>query len=434
MVDLKNMVVVITGSGRGLGADYADFFASRGSRVVLNDIGKENGRNFADILKEKLEQKYPGVQIIVAPWPAQEGQKIIKAAIDKWGRVDVLINNAGILRDRSITKMTYDQWRLVILVHLEGTFKCSHAAFPYMKKQKFGRIINTGSASGLFGNFGQTNYSAAKAGIHGFTLALAKEGQRSNILVNTISPIAATAMTKDLFPEEILKAINPKFVVPFVGFLSSKDCQSTGNIYELGGGWIAKLRWQRAQGVSHRLDYTPEDVVKSIDEIENFEKENDYPLGAVDSINKMFSYYENQLNKSNASNSKYKSEIIFRLMNKYLADGHGANIIKKCNAVYGVNILAKKKGKPVLSYTIDLKNGQGSVTDTLSKNTDAIFTMVDADFAKLCLGKLNPQMAFIRGKMKIKGSMRKATLFTPDLFPKPTEENFMKYLGMIPKL
>lgn len=434
MVDLSNMVVVITGSGRGLGAVYADFFASRKSRLVLNDIGSVNGRNPADILRESLEKKYPGAQIIVAPWPVQQGEKIIQAAIDKWGRIDVLINNAGLLRDKSITKLTYAEWELVIKVHLEGTFRCSKAAFPYMKKQKFGRIINTGSSSGLFGNFGQVNYSAAKAGIHGLTMALAKEGQRSNILVNTIAPIAATAMTKKLFPEEILRAVDTKFVIPFVGFLSSKECESTGNIYELGGGWIAKLRWQRAEGVSHSLDYSPEDVVKTIDRIESFEGENDYPLGAQDSIRKMFNHYENQLGKNETSGKKYKSETIFQLMAKYLSQGHGANAVKKCGAVYGVQILAKKKGKPVLSYTIDLKNGNGSVQDSMADKPDAVFTMIDGDFAKLCMGKLNPQMAFIRGKMKIKGSMKKATLFTPDLFPKPTEENFKKYLGMVPKL
>jgi 3-hydroxyacyl-CoA dehydrogenase/3a,7a,12a-trihydroxy-5b-cholest-24-enoyl-CoA hydratase len=434
MVDLSGMVVIITGSGRGLGATYAHFFASRKCRLVLNDVGTKNGKNFAEILKESLEQKYPGVEIVVAPWPVQEGEKIVQAAIDKWGRVDVLVNNAGILRDKSIIKMTQKEWNLVIQVHLEGTFRCSKAAFPYMKKQKFGRIINTGSSSGLFGNFGQVNYSAAKAGIHGLTMALAKEGKRSNVLVNTIAPIAATAMTKNLFPEEVLKAVDTKFVVPFVGFLSSKECQTTGNIYELGGGWIAKLRWQRAEGVSHSLDYTPEDVVKTINQIENFEGENDYPLGGSDSIGKMFSHYETQLEKNNTNSKKYKSETIFELMAKYLNDGNGANAVKKCKAVYGVNILAKKKGKPVLSCTIDLKNGNGSVKNSLDGSVDATFTMVDADFYKLCLGKLNPQMAFIRGKMKIKGSMKKATLFTPDLFPKPTEENFKKYLGFVPKL
>ena len=428
------MVVIVTGSGRGLGAAYADFFASRKCKLVLNDVGKKDNKNFADILKEELLKKYPSTEIVTAPFPVQEGEKIVQTAIDKWGRVDVLINNAGILRDKSILKMSLKDWQLVIAVHLEGTFRCSQAAFAHMKKQKFGRIVNTGSSSGLFGNFGQVNYSAAKAGIHGLTMALAKEGQRSNVLVNTIAPIAATAMTANLFPEEVLKAVDTKYVVPFVGFLSSKECKTTGNIYELGGGWIAKLRWQRAEGFSHKLDYKPEDVVKTIEKIESFDGENDYPLGGADSINKMFSHYETQLGKNPTSNKKLKSEEIFKLMNVYLSKGHGVNAVKKCNAVYGVNILEKKKGKPVLQYTIDLKNGDGKVVEGTPKNGDATFTMVDGDFVELCKGKLNPQMAFIRGKMKIKGSMKKATLFTPDLFPKPTEENFKKYLGMVPKL
>ena len=134
------------------------------------------------------------------------------------------------------------------------------------------------------------------------------------------------------------------------------------------------------------------------------------------------------------SSSDLKSHEIYLLMQAYLALGHGANAVKKCGAVYQVDILKKKKGKPALSFVIDLKNGNGSCKEGSIKNFDAKFTMVDADFHKLCHGKLNPQMAFIRGKMKIKGSMRKATLFTPDLFPKPTAANIEKYSQMKPKL
>ena len=134
------------------------------------------------------------------------------------------------------------------------------------------------------------------------------------------------------------------------------------------------------------------------------------------------------------ANSELKSQQVYLLMQAYLALGHGANAVKKCGAVYQVDILRKKKGKPALSFIIDLKNGNGACSLGSTKAFDAKFTMVDADFDKLCRGKLNPQMAFIRGKMKIKGSMKKATLFTPDLFPKPTEENIQKYSQLKPKL
>jgi len=432
MLAHRQKTFLVTGANTGIGYQTAKAFGKLGAKVIIAARDPDKGADALARLQDETKSKRFSLQII----DLADLSSIRSAATDLASeeRIDVLVNNAGILRDKSIIKMSQKEWDLVLQVHLEGTFRCSKAAFPHMKKQKFGRIINTGSSSGLFGNFGQVNYSAAKAGIHGLTMALAKEGKRSNVLVNTIAPIAATAMTRNLFPEEVLKAVDTKFVVPFVGFLSSKECESTGNIYELGGGWIAQLRWQRAQGVSHSLDYTPEDVVKTINKIEDFEGDNDYPLGGSDSIGKMFSHYESQLGKNNTSSKKYKSETIFELMAKYLKDGHGANAVKKCAAVYGVNILAKKKGKPVLSFTIDLKNGGGSVKNSLDKSVDATFTMVDADFFKLCLGKLNPQMAFIRGKMKIKGSMKKATLFTPDLFPKPTEENFKKYLGMVPKL
>jgi NAD(P)-dependent dehydrogenase (short-subunit alcohol dehydrogenase family) len=150
----------------------------------------------------------------------ENGENIIKTAMDNFGRVDVLLNNAGILRDISFQKMKDSDWDLIMKVHLNGTYKCSRAAWNIMREQNYGRIINTSSAAGLFGSFGQTNYSAAKLGIHGFTMALAREGQKKNIFVNTIAPMAASRMLETVMPPDILASVKPHLIVPLVAYLA----------------------------------------------------------------------------------------------------------------------------------------------------------------------------------------------------------------------
>ena len=177
----------------------------------------------------------------------ENGEKIIKTAMDSFGRVDVLLNNAGILRDISFQKMKDSDWDLIMKVHLYGTYKCSRAAWNIMREQNYGRIINTSSAAGLFGSFGQVNYSSAKLGIHGFTLALAREGQKKNIFVNTIAPMAASRMLETVMPPDILATVKPQLIVPLVAYLAHESNQETGSVFEVGGGFVAKLRWQRAE-------------------------------------------------------------------------------------------------------------------------------------------------------------------------------------------
>ena len=164
-----------------------------------------------------------------------------------FGRVDVVINNAGILRDISFQKMKDDDWKLIFKVHCDGAYKVTRAAWNIMKKQGYGRIVNTSSSSGLFGNFGQTNYSAAKLALHGFTQSLAREGAKNNIRVNTIAPTAASRMLESVKSSETLKLVHPDWVIPLVAYLSHKSCSETGGLFQVGGGFVAKLRWQRAE-------------------------------------------------------------------------------------------------------------------------------------------------------------------------------------------
>jgi 3-hydroxyacyl-CoA dehydrogenase/3a,7a,12a-trihydroxy-5b-cholest-24-enoyl-CoA hydratase len=443
-----NRVVLVTGAGNGLGREYALFFGARGAKVVVNDLGGSHtgsgaSHRAADVVVEEIRKKGG---VAVANYDSVEfGDKIVDTAIKAFGRIDVIINNAGILRDVSFQKMSELDWDLIMKVHMKGAFSVTRAAWNIMKEQGYGRIINTASSSGLYGSFGQANYSAAKLGLHGLTLTLAREGEKRNIRVNSIAPYAASRMTATTLPEEALKYMNPEFVVPLVAYLVHESCEENGSVFEIGGGYIAKLRWQRTEGAFFDFPFTPEDVRDKFDLITDFNRKNDYPTHASDTMPKFFENLERIKNKTPATQAApvqqqaaappklpvsvlgLKSENIFEMMRIYLARGEGKALIPKVAAVYVFEI-TKAKGQPVAkSWVIDLKNGQGHVDVGKASNPDATFTMTDDDFEAVCLGKLNPQNAFIQGKMKIKGNMRKATLFTPELFPPPTPENIAKY-------
>jgi multifunctional beta-oxidation protein len=235
----------------------------------------------ADVVVEEI--KAAGGKAVANYDSVTDGEKIIETAIKTFGRIDVLINNAGILRDISFKNMKDADWDLITAVHIKGSYKCARAAWPYFKKQGYGRVVNTSSAAGLFGSFGQTNYSAAKLAMVGFTETLAKEGIKYNIRCNVIAPIAASRMTETIMPPDILENLKPDWVVPLVAVLVHKDSQETGSIYEVGGGHVAKLRWERSSGLLLKCDdsYTPGAVLKRWNEIFDF-KNPEHPTGSAD--------------------------------------------------------------------------------------------------------------------------------------------------------
>ncbi|OTB20019.1 hypothetical protein K445DRAFT_313813 [Daldinia sp. EC12] len=282
-----DQVVVVTGAGGGLGKAYATFFASRGAKVVVNDLGGSfkgdgNSTKAADVVVDEI--KAAGGQAVANYDSVENGEKIIETAIKAFGRIDILLNNAGILRDVSFKNMTDQDWDLIMKVHVKGSYKCARAAWPYFRKQKYGRVINTASAAGLFGSFGQANYSAAKLAMVGFTETLAKEGAKYNIISNVIAPIAASRMTQTVMPPDVLENLKPDWVVPLVAVLVHKsNTKENGGIYEVGGGHVAKLRWERSSGLLLKADdsYTPGAILKKWDKVIDFSNPQ-YPTGPND--------------------------------------------------------------------------------------------------------------------------------------------------------
>ena len=240
-ISFADQVAIVTGAGGGLGRCHALELARRGAKVVINDLGGSmDGSGGSSEAAEAVvvEIKAMGGEAIANGGSVSDragAQSMVDDAMNAWGRVDVLINNAGILRDKSFSKMTLDDFEMVVNVHLLGAAYCSHAVWPIMREQNYGRILMTTSPSGLYGNFGQTNYSAAKLGQVGLMNSMKIEGAKNNIHTNSIAPVAATRMTENLRPEEVLEKLGPELVTPAAIFLVSEDAPN-GVILQAQGG------------------------------------------------------------------------------------------------------------------------------------------------------------------------------------------------------
>jgi len=240
-IDFKGKVAIVTGAGGGLGRTHALELAKRGAKVVINDLGGAmdgSGGNSAAAEKVVEEIKAAGGEAIAngSSVSDEKGvENLVKQTMQKFGRIDILINNAGILRDKSFKKMENADFKIVIDVHLMGTAYCTKAVWPIMSEQNYGRIVVTTSPSGLYGNFGQANYGAAKLGVVGFMNTLKIEGQKNNIRINAIAPVAATRMTENLIPGAMLEKLGPELVTPGVVYLCSEDAPS-GTILQAQGG------------------------------------------------------------------------------------------------------------------------------------------------------------------------------------------------------
>jgi NAD(P)-dependent dehydrogenase (short-subunit alcohol dehydrogenase family) len=285
MITFDEQVAIVTGAGHGLGRSHALALAERGARVVVNDLG--GGRDGTGASSEAAVAVVAEIEAAGGEAMANGADVTDPVAVDamvdetlaKWGRVDILVNNAGILRDKSFANLERSDFDLVVNVHLTGTAICTKAVWGQMRQQNYGRIVVTTSSSGLYGNFGQTNYGAAKLGVVGLMNTLRIEGAKYDIRVNALAPVALTRMTEDIIPEEAKSLLNPEEVTPGVLFLVSQEAPS-GIVLAAGAGGFASARIYETEGIwLPPGERTPENIAARIDEIRDPEGQQEFTGG-----------------------------------------------------------------------------------------------------------------------------------------------------------
>lgn len=319
---------------------------------------------------------------------------------------------------------------LHIINHVTGAYKITQAVWNHMRENKFGRIIMTASAAGLYGNFGQANYSMAKLGLLGFANTLAVEGKGRDIFVNTIAPVAGSRMTATVMPPELVEAFKPEFVTPLVMYLCHESSAETGGVFEVGAGWVSKLRWQRTQGAFFPVDraLTPEDVRKAWPVINNFDNATN-PTGTQEALGPLIANLQNKGENARYPGSEkpatgaasaptpaaaggavgvpgFKASALFESLEKAIKV-NGAQMVKAVGGTYQFNL--KNAAGKTQQWGLDLKNGTGAVVLGAPAKADCTLTVADEDFVNIMTGKVNAQQAFMQGKLKVSGNMGLAT-------------------------
>jgi len=275
-IDFTGRVAIVTGAGAGLGRNHAIELAKRGAKVVVNDLGgTRDGVGSSESAANKVVEEIKALGGEAVPnydnvATVKGGENIVKTAIDAFGKVDILINNAGILRDKSFAKMEEENWDAVVAVHLKGAYCVTRPAFQNMRENGYGRIVMTTSGAGLFGNFGQTNYASAKMGLVGLANVLKLEGAKYNIKTNVLAPVAATRLTEDVLPPEIFEKMKVEFVTPAVLYMCSELCEDSGVIINAGLGYFSRSAMMTGPGAilsDGKKVPTPEEVMDNWEKI-----------------------------------------------------------------------------------------------------------------------------------------------------------------------
>ena len=252
-----NKVVLVTGGSRGLGAAFTRELAGAGATVAINNTGRDDSaRELAEQISSAGGQAFPAVGRV------EDAGKLVNQVVEHAGRLDAIVHNAGFVQDKTLRKMTNQQWDAVLDVHLKSSWLLAKAAWPHFSTAGAGRLVLLSSSAGLYGNFGQANYAAAKMGMHGLSQTIAQEGTSENITCNCVAPFGATTLNSANMPDELKAMIKTSYVAPLVGFLAHTDCKETGGLFEASGGAFKKVRWERSKGL--RL---PRDKAMSIADI-----------------------------------------------------------------------------------------------------------------------------------------------------------------------
>jgi NAD(P)-dependent dehydrogenase (short-subunit alcohol dehydrogenase family)/acyl dehydratase/putative sterol carrier protein len=409
-------VAVVTGAGGGLGRAYAIELAKRGCKVVVNDLGGSRdgagggsatpAQKVVDEIKAMGGEAVPNYDNVATP---EGGAAIVKSAIDAWGRIDILINNAGILRDKTFLKMEPENWNAVLNVHLNGAYHVTSAAWGYMRDQGFGRVIMTTSAAGIYGNFGQANYAAAKGALVGFMNTLKLEGKKYNVLVNTVAPVAASRLTEDVFPPDVLEKSKPEFVAPIVLYLCSDQCKTTGNIYNAGMGFFNRAAVFTGPGaVLGKEDTIPtvDDVAAGMGKIKNLADAKEYYQLNDQVMDVVMAFQRPAAAAPQAEAAAPQGfatvPAIFEAMpTKFQAD-KAAGV----DVVFQFIITGEGGG----GYAVTIKDQKCGYKKAKVEKPTCTLEMGTADFISMMNGKLPAMQAYTSGKLKISGDVMKSQL------------------------
>jgi len=406
-------VAVVTGAGGGLGKIYALGLALRGAKVIVNDYGGArdgfgNGSSSpADrVVEEIREMGGHAVASYDSVATPEGGEKIIKTALNSFGKIDILINNAGILRDKSFVKMEPDIWRGVVDVHLNGAYHVTQPAFLAMRENGYGRIVVTTSAAGLYGNFGQTNYSAAKMGLVGLMNSLKLEGEKYNIKINTVAPIAATRLTSDILPPDLQEKMRPEFIAPLVLYLCSDQCPVSGSIYNAGMGIYNRAAIVTGQGImigDGTKVPTLEDIAGRWDHISSIKNAKEYK-NANDFIGDILHTFQKKEGKASEDADKAIPDVtaIFEKMPTVFR----ADAASGLDVAFQFSISGEGGGE----WYADIREGACRVESGAYSNPSCTIRMDAGDFLNMMSGKMSAMQAFTSGKLKIEGDVMKAQL------------------------
>ncbi len=419
-IKFDGQVAVITGAGGGLGRAYALELARRGAKVVVNDYGGprdgagQGSTTAADRVVEEIKaaggEAVANYDNVATP---EGGENIIKTAIDAFGRIDILINNAGILRDKSFLKTTPENWKAVIAVHLDGAYYVTRRAFAVMREQGYGRIVMTTSAAGLYGNFGQTNYASAKMGLVGLMNTLKIEGKKYGIKVNTIAPLAASRLTEDMLPPDIFAKMKPEYVVPMVLYLCSDKCDDTGQIFNAGMGYFNRAAVLTGPGIKLGKDDsppTPEEIMENFARInemsgaKEYEDANSAIFGLVSPPEPGAKDEETQKDDQGPT----VSQVFEQMQSAFNADA-----AKGVDVVFQYVISGPQGGE----WFVSVSDGKCDIREGKADKPTCTLKIADSDFIDLVTGKLDPMAAFTSGKLKISGDIMKSQLIGK-LFPR----------------
>ena len=409
-IDFSDQVAVVTGAGGGLGRIYAIELAKRGAKIVVNDLGgaRDGSGEASSTPAERVvdEIKALGGEA-VANYDSVStplgGEAIIHSAVEAFGRVDILINNAGILRDKTLAKMEPEEWQAVMAVHLQGAYNVSRPAFLKMRENNYGRIIFTTSAAGLYGNFGQSNYSAAKMGLVGFMNSLKLEGEKYNIRVNTVAPIGATRLTEDLLPPDLVDQLKPDYVAPLVLYLCSKGCELNGMIFNAGAGCFNRAAVVTGPGLvfgDGKTPPSPEDLLEKWEKVSDLEGAVEYQslTQAIGAILEAF----NPKDETPPSQGIYPVKEVFDHITEAFQPEKSVGV----DIVFQFRITGQGGGH----WFVVVRDGVCQAFEGSHEKPTTTIIMADMDFLSLMGGKLNAIKAYTSGKLKVEGDLMKSQL------------------------